>query len=311
MKAVSLFSGCGGSDEGLHRLGVDIVLANDIMPYAKDVYLANLPSTDYKLCNVNTIKSFPKVDLLVGCYPCQGFSQGGKREADSKINYLYREFDRALRQIKPKAFVVENVSGMQRANNSQLFNNQLIRFRLAGYKVKYKMLNASDFGLAQSRKRLFIVGVRSDLDFEYSFPPPMYGTNLSNKPVTLKDAIGHMVLWPEGEYYDYDFHWYYLSRNRYRKWDQQSPTIVSSERHIGLHPVSPILIKKGSDKWRFENDSPARRFSYREAAILQGFDENIIFPETGNRTQRYKVIGNAVPPPLFEEVCRSIVKNLN
>lgn len=312
MKAVSLFSGCGGSDAGLARLGVDVMMANDILPYAKDVYLANNPETDFILGNVKEIKSFPEVELLVGCYPCQGFSQGGKRKADSAINYLYQEFDRALRIIKPKAFVVENVSGMLRSNNHQLFKNQIIRFRLAGYKVKYKLLNARDYGIAQSRKRVFLVGVRSDLDYSYEFPDAIYGEEEDKSNyVTLRDAIGDMEPWPEGEFYDTDFHWYYLSRNRYRGWDEQSATIVSNERHVTLHPSSPRLIKLGTDKWRFESDKPARRFSYREAAVLQGFRKNLIFPETGNRLNRYKVIGNAVPPPLFEAICKPLVHNLS
>lgn len=311
MRAVSLFSGCGGSDAGLHKLGVDIVMANDILSYAKDVYLANLPETNYVLDNIKNIKSFPNAELLIGCYPCQGFSQGGKRKADTSINYLYQEFDRALRCIKPKAFVVENVSGMMRANNKSLFRNQIIRFRLAGYKVKYKMLDARDYGLAQARKRVFLVGVRSDIDYEYCFPQPLYGdkspTSVEYK--TIKDVIGNMEPWPIGEFYDYDFHWYYLSRNRYRGWAEQSTTIVSNERHIGLHPSSPKLIKVEPDKWVFDSDAPARRFSYREAARLQGFD-NLVFPDSGGRTKRFKVIGNAVPPPLFEEVCRSLIGNL-
>lgn len=77
MKAVSLFSGCGGSDAGLIKAGFEIVMANDILTYAKDVYLANHPETDYLLQNIETVSKFPSADILAGCYPCQGFSQGG------------------------------------------------------------------------------------------------------------------------------------------------------------------------------------------------------------------------------------------
>ena len=73
--AVSLFSGCGGSDTGVSRLGIEVLMANDIIPYARDVYLANLPETDYILKDVRDLSSFPTADLLLGCYPCQGFSQ--------------------------------------------------------------------------------------------------------------------------------------------------------------------------------------------------------------------------------------------
>ena len=116
-----------------------------------------------------------------------------------------------------------------------------------------------------------------------------------------------MPVWPIGEFYDADFHWYYLSRNRRQDWDQISKTIVANPRHMPLHPISPTLEKLGPDKWQFTSDAPARRFSYREAAILQGFGD-LIFPETERASinMKYTVVGNAVPPPLFEAVAKSL-----
>lgn len=115
--------------------------------------------------------------------------------------------------------------------------------------------------------------------------------------------------WPdESEYYTRDFHWYYLSRDRYRGWDQVSRTIVANPRHMPLHPVSPRMVKHAHNDWRFEKDSPARRFTYREAARVQGFAKDFKFPDTaaGSLDMRYKVVGNAVPPPLFEAVARAL-----
>lgn len=303
--AVSLFSGCGGSDFGLHKAGFEVLLANDILKYASEVYKHNLPATDFKLCDVSDIKSFPKADLLIGCYPCQGFSQGGVRDPNRRINYLYREFDRALRYIKPKAFVVENVSGMQRANFTHLLNNQLTRFRMAGYRVKCALLNAVGYGLAQERKRIFIVGIRSDIETEYHFPNPMFGPNLARPFMTQRDVISDLPEWPRGEFCTTDFHWYYLSRDRRRSWDEPSKTIVSNLRHIALHPSSPELIKVMHNVWRFTSDMPARRLSFREAARLQGFDKTFEFPDTMSLAMKFKVIGNAVPPPLFHAVVKA------
>ena len=104
--AVSLFSGCGGSDSGILQAGFTVLMANDKLAYAKDVYEANHAETDYRLADVQKIKTFPSADLLVGCYPCQGFSQGGVRDPSRRINTLYLEFARALLQMKPKAFIV-------------------------------------------------------------------------------------------------------------------------------------------------------------------------------------------------------------
>ena len=170
--AVSLFSGCGGSDAGILHAGFAIAMANDTLPYAKEVYEANHPKTDYRLGDVQKIKIFPSADLLVGCYPCQGFSQGGVRDPSRRINTLYLEFARALAQMKPKAFIVENVSGMVRTNYRHLLLDQIKVFSEIGYNVIYAVLNA---GVAQERKRILIVGTRSDLGAEFLFPEPTHG----------------------------------------------------------------------------------------------------------------------------------------
>jgi len=307
-KAVSLFSGCGGSDAGVLAAGFDVVMANDVLRYAKAVYEANLPATDYVLGSIAMITTFPAAELLVGCYPCQGFSQGGVRDPSKKINTLYLEFARALAQIRPKAFIVENVSGMTRKNYRHLLDAQFKAFAAAGYRGRWHVLNAADFGVAQDRKRLFIVGIRSDIDVDYWFPEPTHGEGRKHAAVSIRDAIGGMPEWPKGEFYSRDFHWYYLSRNRWRSWDETSKTIVANPRHMPLHPMSPKLVKMGHNDWRFDRKSRARRFSYREAARLQGFAPGMIFPDTefSSIKQRYTVIGNAVPPQLFQAVAEAL-----
>jgi DNA (cytosine-5)-methyltransferase 1 len=288
--------------------GFDVVMANDILPYAKDVYLANHPETDFVFGDVRKIGHFPKAELLVGCYPCQGFSQGGVRDPSRKINTLYLEFARALGQIKPKAFIVENVSGMIRSNFRHLLEDQFKVFGEAGYSVKAEILNASDYGVAQDRRRIFIVGIRNDLGMEFVFPEPTHGKGRQFPFVTIQDTIADMPEWPEGEFYDLDFHWYYLSRNRRRDWGETSKTIVANPRHMPLHPMSPPLVKMEHNVWRFSTEQRARRFSYREAARLQGFDRDMVFPDTpaGSLNSRYTVVGNAVPPPLFEAVAKAL-----
>lgn len=306
--AVSLFSGCGGSDAGLLSAGFEVLMANDILPYARDVYLASQPETEYVLGDVKKIEHFPKAELLVGCYPCQGFSQGGVRDPSRKINTLYLEFARALKQIKPKAFIVENVSGMVRANFRHLLEDQHKVFSEIGYSVKAEVLNAADYGVPQERKRIFIVGLRSDLGLDYQFPTPTHGEGRVEPTATIGEALAGMPEWPEGEFYDLDFHWYYLSRNRWRGLDEPSKTIVANPRHMPLHPMSPHLVKLEHNVWQFANEGRARRFSYREAARLQGFKRDMVFPDTpaGNLNNRYTVVGNAVPPPLFEAVAKAL-----
>ena len=309
--AVSLFTGCGGSDKGLIDAGYSVVMANDILPYAQEVYQSNLPETDFRMGSIEDIKTFPPADLLVGCYPCQGFSQGGARDTNRKVNYLYREFDRALRVIRPKAFIVENVSGMARSNNRQLLNNQLTRFRLAGYRVSCNIVRATNYGLAQDRRRIFMVGIRSNFRVRYSFPEPMHDTPGLPEARTQREALHGLDQAPlKSELYDVPFHWYYLSRNRYRSWDEPSKTILANARHMPLHPSSPRLKKVGPDVWRFEGDQEnARRLSFREAAALQDL-KHWHFPDTVGIMRKYQVIGNAVPPMILKQIVDAIPKEV-
>lgn len=309
--AVSLFTGCGGSDRGLIDAGCQILLANDISAYAKDVYEANLPQTEYLVTDIATVRTFPRADVLIGCYPCQGYSQGGSRNADLEVNQLYRQFDRALRIMRPKAFIVENVPGMTRGRNRRFLANQLTRFRFAGYRVNWNLLNGIDYGLAQERRRIFIVGIRSKLGVRFQFPDPTHGPNL--KPyVSQEDCLPKTHSWPQGEFYDKGFHWYYLSRNRYRSWGFPSKTILANARHMPLHPMSPSLIKVGPDRWVFDGrQEDARRLSFKEGAVLQGL-HGWTFPENAGLMMKYRVIGNAVPPTLFEQIANALpeeVKN--
>jgi DNA (cytosine-5)-methyltransferase 1 len=306
---ISLFSGCGGSDLGLRDLGCRIIWANDICDVACETYRKNIFDATIEQGDITTFRDFPAADLLVGCYPCQGYTQGGKRDWDESINFLYRQFDRALRIIGPKAFIVENVIGMTFGTNKTLLQNQIHRYRLAGYRVVWSVLNACDFGVPQERRRIFLVGVRSDLELEYLFPKPTHGPGTNKRFVSQREAIGHLPAWPEGEFNTEPFHWYYLSRNRRRKWADPSPCIVGHWRHVPLHPLSPKLHRINTDCWEFKSNRRARRLSYKECALLQGFPGHFDW-STGTVRERFQMIGNAVPPPLFKAVAAPLLKTL-
>jgi DNA (cytosine-5)-methyltransferase 1 len=307
MKSVhtlSLFSGCGGSDTALKELGYKVVWANDISQVACRTYADNVGSTA-KCGDIRDFSVFPYADFMVGCYPCQGFTQGGRRDSKDSINYLYQQFDRVLRIISPKAFVVENVNGMLYGANRELLDNQLRRYRLAGYRVKWAVLNARDYGVPQYRRRVFIVGIRSDLDFVYVFPHPTHGPEADRPFVSQRVALLGMPQWPIGEFNTEPFHWFYLSRNRRHAWGQPSPCILGHWRHVALHPMSPPLKRLGTDKWTFARKGLARRFAYRECAALQGFPKSFQW-RNGSVRQRFQMIGNAVPPPLFKAVVQEL-----
>lgn len=294
--AISLFSGCGGSDLGLASAGIESVWANEINAAACALYEQVTGRKSIEHADVCDIDKFRSADIRAGCYPCQGYSQGGRRKKGDSINLLYQEFDRALRQTRPLAFIVENVDGMRFAHNQTLLRSQLTRFRSAGYLVSKAVLDAKNFGLAQDRNRLFLVGIRSQEKKRFKFPTPSHGPNGSRPYVTLKDAIRKWRHATDGSFCDEPFHWYYMSRNRRRTWSQTSPCVVAHWRHVGLHPNSPPLIKRGPDHWEFRRKGRARRFSYLECAALQGFPAPSRF-RRGTVRERFRAIGNAVPPP--------------
>lgn len=318
LTAISLFSGCGGFDYGASRAGIDIIWANDIDSVAASTYRQLLPDTEFVLGDVRGITSFPKADLLIGCYPCTGFSMAARRRWKTKNtrnlmeisgNFLYLEFLRALKVATPKYFFVENVRGMVCAQNGWFFEQQIKGFTKMGYKVSTSMLNAVDYGVAQSRQRVFLVGVRNDiaLEYDYKFLPPTHGPHAFPLK-TLKDAIGGMPLDPKGEYLERVFHGHYLTRNRKRNWGQQSYTIVANASHVPLHPAGDPMVFVSKDNWALQGDFN-RRLSWRECAVIQGFPP-VIEPE-GSLTAKYRVIGNAVPPAFGEVLVTPVVAREN
>ena len=246
LTAVSLFSGCGGFDLGAQQAGVKIIWANDIDPYAASAYQTLLPKVPFTLGDIRKIKEFPDADVLIGCYPCTGFSEAARRrpgdltERDLRANpgnFLYREFLRALRQVRPKFLFVENVKGMLTAEQGWFFEKQKEGFRRHGYKIQSKLLVATNYGVAQERKRVFIVGVRNDVeDFEYEFPAPTHGGSTGTPFAVLRDAIGNLTSTDDDAYCKKEFHGHFLTRNRKRSWDEPSYTIVAHASHVPLHP---------------------------------------------------------------------------
>lgn len=317
LTAISLFSGCGGFDFGASQAGVDILWANDIDDTAAAVYKSIFPNVEFIHGDITGIESFPNADILIGCYPCTGFSVAARRRwksnADRDLmkingNFLYREFLRVLKQNKPKYFFVENVRGMITAHDGWFFNEQIKGFKSHGYAVKHKCLHAEDFGLAQTRQRIFIVGIRNDIaaQFSYEFPKPTHGENCRYPYRTLQQVLKGMPLWPKGDFLERSFHGHYLTRNRKRGWGEQSYTIVSNASHVPLHPEGMAMKFVSKDKWMLQGDFN-RRLSWRECACIQGLPK---IKRKGHPLENlYKVVGNAVPPIFGKVLLLPIVKH--
>ncbi|WP_214818996.1 DNA cytosine methyltransferase [Exiguobacterium sp. s131] len=309
---VSLFAGAGGLDVGLHMAGFKTVWANEKDKDACETYMANNPDTYVERGDVRNVKSFPEADMVVGGYPCQGFSLAGNRLVADERNFLYKEFVRALRSSSPKFFIAENVKGMVTMQDGRVIEAMVDDFKNQGYEVTYHLVNAKDYGVPQDRERVFIIGVRQDISkqFKYELPVPTHGTDLlGEKPyVTLKDAIGHLTPDEVGEVYESGFSSRYLSRNRKRSWDEVSFTIQASGRHAPLHPSGEAMVKVGTDEWILPETSEHRRLSAVECALIQTFPKDYIWK--GSLGSIYKQIGNAVPCLLAKAIAQPIADYL-
>lgn len=346
LNVVSLFSGCGGLDLGFELAGLDIlfgkeyvnsiyesyndfshfrnksmfhtIFTNDMFKEANQTYRRNFP--EYIIQqekDIRQIDHFPDCDLVLGGFPCPGFSEAGPRLIDDERNFLYIHFIRCLVEKKPLFFVAENVKGLLTLGKGEVAKQIIQDFESAGYKVKYELVNARDYGIPQIRQRVFIVGVREDIDFEYTFPNPTHGAKADLLPfVTLDDAIRHLEDDP-GEWYEGSFSSMYLSRNRKKAWNDQSFTIQASGRQAPLHPSGMPMKKVNSDEWILPGNSDLhRRLSIKEIACIQTFPEWFSFShgtnqnvnKNGKLDKVYKQIGNAVPVELARVIAQPIAQ---
>ena len=294
--------GGGGLDIGFHNAGFKTIWANDIDSDACETHKlwsgANVVCGDIKQIDISTI---PDCDVVLGGFPCQGFSLAGPRKIDDKRNILYRFFVNVVEAKKPKIFVAENVKGILTLGNGEIIKAIIEDFSSKGYNVTPTLVNAADYGVPQDRFRVILVGIRNDLEIKWAFPQPF-----ENK-VTLKEAIGDIEAPTKDSVCAAPFSSRYMSRNRRREWNQQSFTIPAMAKQVPLHPSSPKMEKVSADVWRF-GQGITRRLSWQEAAAIQTFPKGMKF--VGDLTSVYKQIGNAVPVKLAEAVALSIRKAL-
>jgi DNA (cytosine-5)-methyltransferase 1 len=324
MDVVSLFSGAGGLDLGFEKAGFHITWANEYDKSIWETFRYNFPKA---VLDTRSIVDIPTEDLpkafgVVGGPPCQSWSEAGAgRGLKDKRGQLFFEYIRVLKAVKPTFFLAENVSGILLPKHKEAFTEILKQFNELDYNISYELLNASDFGVPQDRKRLIIVGFRKDTGKTFKFPEPL------KTKKTLKEAIGDLeetvvsalpmnktngiLPIPNHEYMTGGFSTIFMSRNRVRSWDEQSFTIQAGGRHAPIHPQAPKMKFIEQDKRIFMpgKEHLYRRFSVRECARIQTFPDSFIFKYT-NIADGYKMIGNAVPVQFANVLANSILKQL-
>lgn len=258
------------------------------------------------------------IDGIIGGPPCQSWSAAGsKRGEEDPRGQLFFDYIHVIENKQPKFFLAENVGGIFAPRHKDALENILDRLSIAGdigYNVKYRLLNASDFGVPQDRKRVFIIGFRKDLNIEFDFDNFIEENKVEVK-TTLENVIGNLhnikalealpknyanpidsLNFSNHEYMTGSFSSQYMSRNRVRKWDQQSFTILAGGRHAPIHPQAPVMELVEKDVRRFVpgHEHLYRRLSVRECARIQTFpdDFRFIYQKVADG---YKMIGNAVP----------------
>ena len=292
--AISLFAGAGGLDMGFERAGFRTIWANDFDADACKTH-ENWSTAKVVCGDVAKIDAanIPDADIMLGGFPCQGFSLSGPRKIDDSRNVLYKHYVRIVQEKKPLMFVGENFKGLLTMGEGTIIEAIVDEFSKCDYNVFYKLLNAKDYAVPEDRERVIIVGFRKDLNIEnFEFPVPR------NYRVTMREALKNIPEPESDEVCDAPYSSRYMSRNRKRGWDDVSYTIPAMAKQVTLWPGSPDMIKLDRDLWKFGENGVTRRFSWREAAAIQTFPSDLEFH--GNLTSKYKQIGNAVPVKLAE-----------
>ena len=295
MKVVSLFSGVGGLDLGFIKEGHQIIWANDIFEDAVKTYRRNIG--EHIICkDILDIPScdIPEHDILIGGFPCQGFSvANANRGEHDERNKLYLELLRVLKDKQPKYFLAENVKGILSLMKGKVFDLIISDFTNAGYNVTHKVLNAADYGVPQRRERVIILGVRKDLNISLEHPSPTHGNGCKRKWIPIGDALNKI---PEPDSV------HNLKNHTCSKFKLKFNGYLGN-RAIDPNKPAPTVTARGDDKGGvvvLHHPNNHRRMSVRELALTQSFPIDFVFE--GNNSSAYRQIGNAVPPLLAQAV---------
>lgn len=318
-KVISMFSGAGGLDMGFHNKGFKILWANDLAKDACQTYdkWANYNEDGTKkaekectiiecgdISKLDFTKILPEedIDVILGGFPCQGFSLAGPRQVDDSRNVLYRHFVKMVEIKKPKVIVAENVIGIKTLGEGEVFRKIIDDFSELGYTMSAPTVNAKNYGVPQDRMRVIFIGIKNDICHggAYIFPSG------DPKIVTLGEVLRELEPVDMNDVCQASFSPRYMSRNRQRDSDDVSFTIPAMAKQVPLSPDSDGMEFEDIDKFRFIGSY--RRLSYKEAAAIQTFPIGMEF--CGDLDSKYRQIGNAVPVKLAEAIATEVYKIL-
>lgn len=331
---VSLFSGCGGLDLGFEQAGFNRVWANDFDVDAQAIHRLNLGFIDGRDILSVGADEIPDCDILTAGFPCQPFSNAGKRKGvhDSR-GMLYKECLRIIGAKMPKVIVFENVKGLLSTKYidgrdlADVIKEDLSTMNRIGYNVVYGLVNASDYGVPQNRQRVLFVGIRKDLGKTFVFPEKQAKDGLTLQGVLdIDPSIPNQVDWPLSpqamemlEYIPEGGSWkdvpyehlaprFQRIRNDMKKY--HSPKFY---RRFGRNEIcGTITASAQPENCGIIHPTKNRRFTIREVARIQTFPDDFLFIDDSlkNITAMYKVIGNAVPVRLAKVIATAIMQQV-
>lgn len=341
VKGVSLFTGAGGMDVGFERAGIDVIMANEIVPYACDTYEANHP--DAKLLR-GDIKDYMDeftegcADIVFGGPPCQGFSVAGKMDPDDERSKLIWTYLDVIERVRPKLFVMENVKALGALEKwKPIRDRYLERTRALGYCCYYFVLNSSDFGVSQNRERVFFIGSQK----EYEPSAFLRELNkLKKTPLSLRQLLSSLpVAGSDGNPLTCTAKITLAANPVMRRSPYAGMIFNGLGRPLNLDGVSATLpASMGGNKtpiidsklledpdaldWVIDYHSKLwnksvepefghapdrlRRLTIVESAAIQSFPPDYDF--RGSKSAIYMQIGNAVPCGMAESVAKAVMK---
>lgn len=326
---IDLFCGAGGLSLGFEEAGFQNIFAVEFNPSFAKTYERNFSNHTLVVDDIKNIKEEQidkligsnEVDVIIGGPPCQGFSIAGnigRTFVDDERNRLFKEFVRFVSHIKPKMFVMENVAAMATHLRGKTIKSISEAFENAGigYKVKWKVLNSVDYGVAQERRRIVIVGVRNDIDVAFEYPEKQ------QEVLTIKDVIGDLPKLKSGEKSVIPNH--EAMRHTAQMLEKMSyvkdggdrndipedirPKSGDVRKYIRYNSKKPSVCVTGDMRKIFHYEQN-RALTARELARIQSFPDDFIFEGTSIQIQQQ--IGNAVPPKLAKKIAEKVEEALS
>lgn len=300
IRFIDLFAGIGGMRIAFESVGAKCVFSSEWDKYCQRTYAANFGDIPHGDITKIKERDIPKFDVLLAGFPCQPFSSIGKREGfkHETQGTLFYDVARIIEFHKPKAFLLENVAGLITHDDGRTFTVIINVLSGLGYRLEYKILDSSDFGVPQKRERIYIVGFNKKKVgmADFNFPSPK----------RVKVGIGKFV---ESNRNDLSISRHLQSVYIY-KLDDGRPEIISPDSDFPVKTLVASYHKIQRLTGTFVKDGPTglRLLSENECKAIMGFPKNFKIPVS--RTQMYRQFGNSVAVPVVKAVAKAMVKHL-